>query len=1079
MGFNSVARIWRLAIFTHIQNSFSSGELSPSIFGRTDLAKWHSGASTMRNFFVNYRGGAASRAGTAFVGQCKQGSPVGGATVNNVSGGTPINSGPPRDIPLQFNIEQGYALEFGDYYMRVKSDGQYITETPKNIVSISQANPGVIDITAHGYSNGDWVYGSGIGGMTQFNGLTWIVQNVTTNTFTLTDLYGNPVNTNLFPAYTSGGSFARIYTVTTVYQAVDLAYLKWTQSADTMSLTCVNTQTLTEYATYDLERNGATDWTFTEVTFASSIAAPTGAAATATSSSTTVDTYYSYVVTAVAEDGEESVASNAAAVENNNISIYAGSNTINWNSVTNASSYNVYGATSSYDTPVPAGVLYGLLGTSYGTSFTDTNIEADFTQVPPTHQNPFARGTILNVNYGAGGSGYTQAGVTYTINTSTGSGAILLPVVTNGVVVAWIVVNGGVGYALTDTITVTGDGTGATATLNVGPESGTYPSTVAYFQQRRVYGSTLNNPDTYYMSQPGAFLNMDSSIPASDTDAIIGQPWSQQINGIQYMVPMPGGLVILTGSGAWQLTGSSSNATVTPANQDATPQAYNGCHNHIGPIVVNYDILYVQAKGSIVRDLSYNFFVNIYTGTDTTVLSNQLFTNHQIQQWAYAEEPYKIIWAVRDDGILLSFTYLKEQDVYGWARSDTNGLFQSVCSVTEPPVDAIYTIVQRYVNGMWLYYSERMDNRTWANVEQAWCVDAGLSLPMTFPQATLSPAAANGTSNITSVLLPTGGKNYTAPIITAVDNSGDGYGATFGYTLSGGVITSIFPILNGEYYTPGETEINIEDATGAGAQAYPVITNIVAFNASSSVFTSGMVGDVIRVGGGIATITSYVSGTQVLANITQPITNTVPNDPNNTPIPATQNSSYAGLQLPDSTWSISTPVTQISGLNHLDGLQVTGLMDGGVIPPTTVVNGSITLPAPASAIVVGLPFLPQLQGMYSDMPAQTTVQGKRKNIFGVTVRMEASRGMQVGVNQADSSTQPNGATVPWTGLYEFKERSALVNAGSSIPLFTGDEYIIPSGTWDEKGQIAIQQPYPLPANVLAFVSWSAIGDTDG
>ena len=74
-----------------------------------------------------------------------------------------------------------------------------------------------------------------------------------------------------------------------------------------------------------------------------------------------------------------------------------------------------------------------------------------------------------------------------------------------------------------------------------------------------------------------------------------------------------------------------------------------------------------------------------------------------------------MIWAVRNDGALLSLTYIKEQEVEGWARHDTDGFFVGVCSVIEPPVDAIYTIVKRYIIGhnTWVYYSERADNRLW------------------------------------------------------------------------------------------------------------------------------------------------------------------------------------------------------------------------------------------------------------------------------------------------------------------------------------------------------------------------------
>ena len=50
-----------------IQPSFAAGELAPSLWARVDLAKYHVGAKTMRNFYVLASGGAANRPGTAFI----------------------------------------------------------------------------------------------------------------------------------------------------------------------------------------------------------------------------------------------------------------------------------------------------------------------------------------------------------------------------------------------------------------------------------------------------------------------------------------------------------------------------------------------------------------------------------------------------------------------------------------------------------------------------------------------------------------------------------------------------------------------------------------------------------------------------------------------------------------------------------------------------------------------------------------------------------------------------------------------------------------------------------------------------
>ena len=157
-------------------------------------------------------------------------------------------------------------------------------------------------------------------------------------------------------------------------------------------------------------------------------------------------------------------------------------------------------------------------------------------------------------------------------------------------------------------------------------------------------------------------------------------------------------------------------------------------------------------------------------------------------------------------------------------------------------------------------------------------------------------------------------------------------------------------------------------------------------------------------------------------------------------------------------------------------MQVTGLADGGVIVPQIVTGGEIELQTAASAIVIGLPYAVQVQTMYLDAESQVTLQGRRKNIQAVTVRLEASRGVQVGTNQPDASAQPNQATVAWTNMKEIKERNNLINAGTAIPLYTGDYRQLVPGDWATNGQVAVQQTYPLPLNLLACIPEYSPGD---
>src|SRR6266704_6061068 len=152
-----------------IQTSFNSGEWSPSLYAHVNLKQYHSGAALLRNFFVDTRGGATTRPGTRYIATCRSNNTV-------------------RPIPFQASFIVSYLLEFGQGYVRFFNNGEPILETGKTITAITQANPGVVTSAAHGYANGDWITISGVGGMVNLNGNTFIIAGVTTNTYTLTDL---------------------------------------------------------------------------------------------------------------------------------------------------------------------------------------------------------------------------------------------------------------------------------------------------------------------------------------------------------------------------------------------------------------------------------------------------------------------------------------------------------------------------------------------------------------------------------------------------------------------------------------------------------------------------------------------------------------------------------------------------------------------------------------------------------------------------------------------------------------------------------------------------------------------------
>jgi len=324
------------------------------------------------------------------------------------------------------------------------------------------------------------------------------------------------------------------------------------------------------------------------------------------------------------------------------------------------------------------------------------------------------------------------------------------------------VTNPGTGYGAPPTVVVSpGGDIQAAGTAVLGASSAGNPTVPGFFQQRLVLAGPVSSPQQFNISQPGAYYNYNISNPIEPDNAIAGTLVSGQLNTIQSMIAQPQGLIMLSDKQAWLINGGSAGSPISAVQINANSQAYNGA-SFPPPIVANDNILYVQSKGSIVRDLVFNFYTAVYTGTDISVLSSHLFYGFNILEWAWAEEPFKVVWAVRNDGVMLTLTFLKEQDLIAWAHSDTQGAFKSVASVTETvpagAVDAVYTIVQRTINGLTVQYVERMTELYYPlGLTDAWCVDAGLQY------------------NGSSVLTFTGAQHLAGAIVTglATDNLGN------------------------------------------------------------------------------------------------------------------------------------------------------------------------------------------------------------------------------------------------------------------------------------------------------------------
>lgn len=221
---------------TGLQAGFDAGELGALLDARIDLPIYAKGCRALENFIPTPQGPAKRRLGSHYVREVKD-------SADNT-----------RLIEFIFSDIDSHILEFGDTYLRFYQSQAPILEATKAITGITQANPAVVTAVGHSYVTGDTVEIEDVAGMTEINGTRDTITFLTANTFELdnTDSTG-------FTAYSSGGTSARVYEITTPYLESEVFDFKYDQLSDIAYFAHPS------HRPQKLSRVGLTNWTMADM----------------------------------------------------------------------------------------------------------------------------------------------------------------------------------------------------------------------------------------------------------------------------------------------------------------------------------------------------------------------------------------------------------------------------------------------------------------------------------------------------------------------------------------------------------------------------------------------------------------------------------------------------------------------------------------------------------------------------------------------------------------------------------------------------------------------------------------------
>lgn len=250
----------------------------------------------------------------------------------------------------------------------------------------------------------------------------------------------------------------------------------------------------------------------------------------------------------------------------------------------------------------------------------------------------------------------------------------------------------------TDTISSTTIQNGSARAEDVWSDTRGWPSAVTYYEGRLIFGGVPDKPASVFFSKSGSGLDFDIG-EGLDDEGIFVTLDTRKLNTVRDF--FPGRDLIVFTTGAEFVT---RNSPITPTNITFKPQTAHGLYN-VTPQEIDGGVFFIDKNGKTLREMRYNFNEDAYVADDISVLSQELI-KQPVDMGVLkgtASDDANWLAIINSDGNCTILNTLKSQDINGFTKWDTQGEFKAV-GVT---LDDMYFIVKRTVNGSEVRYLEK------------------------------------------------------------------------------------------------------------------------------------------------------------------------------------------------------------------------------------------------------------------------------------------------------------------------------------------------------------------------------------
>ena len=343
-----------------------------------------------------------------------------------------------------------------------------------------------------------------------------------------------------------------------------------------------------------------------------------------------------------------------------------------------------------------------------------------------------------------------------------------------------------------------------------------YPSMVTFFEQRLVWGSTLNQSQTLWLSHTGDFENFVNG--PNDDDALNYTLNSDGVNTIRWIAPW-NVLLLGTVDGEWRFGGSTITDPVTPSSALAKQQSNKGSAN-IKALLIGDLVVFIQFYGKKIYQIGYDFVRDSFTSAELTKLSSHI-TGSGITWMCNQDAPETIVFLGRSDGVIAHMTFYTDEKIIAFSRNVTQGLYESGTLIRGETEDEVWVIVNR--NGR--RYVEYFMSRDFKTGESGlrpypyFFVDSGLTFDGGDPVKIIGVSKTNPVViSYSGIIDPTNGWTVRLESLSGMDEINDDVFTVAG--VNAGANTFQLSGVDGtdftDYVSGGTWERVVDNVTGIG-----------------------------------------------------------------------------------------------------------------------------------------------------------------------------------------------------------------------------------------------------------------------